>query len=340
MSSASEGLLNRAVTGTPVATIDFETTGLRAGGDRVVEVTVVRSDPGKAPRIVLDTLVNPNRPMAATEIHGITDEDVADAPFFEEIAEAFVDALAGSMVAAYNVYFDISFLEYELGRLRMKGKVPHLCLMYLRPMLGLGGRCCLTDACRCLGVPYDHAHLAAADALAGARLWNTYLGKMEPMGVRTFSDLARLKSYKFVTSFDLPPLPAPENLAALGSLHVKSRAARLGLISKAASGAGAGASAATAVPQPMSRQDARREYWGALCTVLSDLVVTDEELAGLGEKKRSLGLSTEEVRSLHAQAFASAIQRFTDDHSLDNAETETLRRLHECLRTLGWAPGE
>src|SRR5262245_14174544 len=57
---------------TPVAVLDFETTGLRPGPDRVVEVAVVRIDPGQPPRVVLDTLVNPGRPMACTEIHGIS----------------------------------------------------------------------------------------------------------------------------------------------------------------------------------------------------------------------------------------------------------------------------
>ena len=66
--------------------MDIETTGLYPGGDRIVELAVVRIEPNEAPRLVLDTLVNPKRRVAATEIHGITDADVADAPPFEEIA--------------------------------------------------------------------------------------------------------------------------------------------------------------------------------------------------------------------------------------------------------------
>lgn len=71
------GIAKRRIEETPVAVIDFETTGLTPGYDRVVEVSVVRVDPGERPKLVYDTLVNPARPMAATEIHGISDADVA-----------------------------------------------------------------------------------------------------------------------------------------------------------------------------------------------------------------------------------------------------------------------
>src|SRR5690349_6135741 len=91
----------RRVAETSFAVIDFETTGLRAGVDRVVEISIVRVDPQESPKLVMDTLINPQRPMAATEIHGIRDEDVAD-------------SLAGAMVAAYNVYFDFPFLLCRL----------------------------------------------------------------------------------------------------------------------------------------------------------------------------------------------------------------------------------
>ncbi len=67
--STACGINGRAISETPIAILDFETTGLVAGVDRVVEVSVAHVDPGKEPRVVLDTLVNPMRPMAATEIH-------------------------------------------------------------------------------------------------------------------------------------------------------------------------------------------------------------------------------------------------------------------------------
>ncbi|MFM7923727.1 MAG: exonuclease domain-containing protein [Planctomycetaceae bacterium] len=106
------GILGRVIAETPVAVLDFETTGLTPGGDRVVEVSVVRVDPGGGPpRLVLDSLVNPGRPMGATEVHGIRDADVRSAPRFHEISDELVRATAGCVVAAYNAYFDMRFLS-------------------------------------------------------------------------------------------------------------------------------------------------------------------------------------------------------------------------------------
>lgn len=74
------GVLHHVIKDTPIAVLDFETTGLSAGNDRVVEVSVVRIEPGLPPRLVLDTLINPRRRVAATHIHGITDRHVVDPP--------------------------------------------------------------------------------------------------------------------------------------------------------------------------------------------------------------------------------------------------------------------
>ncbi len=191
-----QGLADQPIWETPIAVLDFETTGLTPGVDRVVEVSVMRIDPGKEPELVFDTLVNPQRTVAATEIHGITDGDVADAPTFAEIAGDFVKALSGSMVAAYNVYFDMRFLEYELGRAGRTDSPPHMCLMYLRPMLDLGSRCRLGAACKAYGVPFDETHIAADDVRASVQLLQVYRKEIDRRGIRTFRDLGRYRRQK------------------------------------------------------------------------------------------------------------------------------------------------
>jgi DNA polymerase-3 subunit epsilon len=324
--TSRKGLADRVIRDTPVAIIDFETTGLNAGVDRVVEVSVVRVEPGQKPELVLDTLVNPERRMAATDIHGITEEDVAGAPRFEEIAGNLVKGLYDCIIAAYNVYFDIGFLEYELGKAGLKYSPPYLCLMYLRPMIGLGSRCSLDDACRFHCIEYSKKHRASADALAGARLWNLYLEAIKDRKVRTFKELATLKSYKFIQSFERDPLvpPVADNLKS--TKRLKSRRIPVEVVE--------------AVAPVLSRQDVHHSYWEALKTVLSDLEVAKEEIAYLTKKKQELGLAPEEVRSLHARAFADLISQCVEDKELSDDECSKLRRLHQCLGKLGWAPGE
>jgi DNA polymerase-3 subunit epsilon len=200
------GILDHAVAETPLAVLDFETTGLNAGGDRVIEVAVVRLEPGREPQLALDTLINPQRPVAATHIHGIRDRDVIDAPTFREISGELVCALDGCVLAAYNAYFDMRFLDWELGAAGLRDRPPFLCLMYLRPLLGLGRRCGLDQACRAHEIEHATAHTAADDALAAARLWGSCMAAMGDRKIRTFGDLAEEGRYKFIESFTRPPL--------------------------------------------------------------------------------------------------------------------------------------
>jgi len=314
------GISDRLISETPVAIIDFETTGLTAGHDRVVEVSVVRVDPGEAPRLVFDTLVNPRRPMAATEVHGISDADVANAPSFADIAGEVIAATSGCVVAAYNVYFDIQFLDYELGNAGVKQIPPHFCLMYMRPMLGLGSRCKLEEACRNHGVQRTPTHIAAADAMASAELFVKYLAEIKAKGIGTYAELASLRKYKFVNSFRLAPLP---DASAFGLSRF-----------------GGGVSRAVAATSAAPSITPAAAYWDLLKSVLVDLEVTDEELAVIKAEKEASGITADEVRMLHARAFASVISQFTADKRIDEREQRRLRRLHECLAKLGWAPGQ
>jgi DNA polymerase-3 subunit epsilon len=325
MTSRRAGLMDQPIADTPVAIIDFETTGLNAGVDRVVEVSVVRIEPKQKPELVLDTLINPQRQMGATDIHGITEEDVADAPRFEEIAGNFVRDLYDCVIAAYNVYFDIGFLEYELDKAGLRYSPPYLCLMYMRPMIGLGNRCSLDDACRFHCIEYSKKHQASADALAGARLWSLYLEAIKERKVRTYKELATLKSYKFIQSFEREPLTPPAADSLKSTTRVKSRRIPV---------------EAEALPCVLSHQDALHIYWEALKTVICDLEVTGEEIAYLNKKKKELDLMPEEVRGLHARAFADLISQCVEDKVLDNNECSRLRELHQCLGKLGWAPGQ
>jgi DNA polymerase III epsilon subunit-like protein len=328
-----EGILSASVFDTPIAVIDFETTGLSAGMDRVVEVSVMRREPGRQPEVVLDTLVNPRRPMGATEIHGITDADVADAPTFEEIARDVAAALSGCVFAAYNVYFDMRFFEYEMTRAGLTPELPYLCLMYLRPLLGLGSRCSLGDACQSHGIPYNGSHMAADDVESPAHLMEFYLGVMETKQIRLFRDLCSRGTYKFLRSFDRNPLRYDAPVA--GGIPKKRRSRRRH------AAAGETVCAPIALSQVSRRPcNGLAAYWDALKAAVTDLQIDDEEIDRLTRIVNEFGLSRDQVRMLHARAFASVITQFISDQCLDDRESRKLHRLHQCLSKLGWAPGE
>ena len=217
------GIASQPIHDTPVAIIDFETTGLTAGADRVVEVSVVRVDPGEEPRLVLDTLVNPHRHVAATEIHGITDVDLENAPYFTDVAGELLGVLEGCVVAAFNVYFDIRFLNFEMTNAGIDHEPPYFCLMYMRPLLGLGSRCKLQDACHHHGIDYDTTHIAAQDVMASGQLLKCYLNELHHQGIRTYDDLARMRNYKYLKSFANDPFPSPSEFNLSGCDRLLSR---------------------------------------------------------------------------------------------------------------------
>ena len=102
----------------PLAFFDLETTGIRIGRDRIVQIGIVRLMPDGS-RESYQTLVNPEMPIPAeaTAVHGITDLDVAMAPRLQDIAEEVLEHLAGCDLGGFNVIrFDVPFLSEELHR--------------------------------------------------------------------------------------------------------------------------------------------------------------------------------------------------------------------------------
>jgi DNA polymerase III epsilon subunit family exonuclease len=95
---------------------DFETTGLSAGFNRVVEIGACRYVNGKYE--IFQKLVNPGRPipLEAKKIHGIGDKDVESAPSFKEVAQEFIDFIGDRALIAHNSNFDLGYLVIEMQR--------------------------------------------------------------------------------------------------------------------------------------------------------------------------------------------------------------------------------
>ena len=112
----------------PLAFIDLETTGVNLGTDRIIEIAIVKvlTDGNRS---VKRKLINPgiSIPKASSDVHGITDEMVKDAPFFKQVAQELKQFLDGCDLAGYNSNrFDIPLLVEEFLRaeveFEMKGR--------------------------------------------------------------------------------------------------------------------------------------------------------------------------------------------------------------------------
>ena len=102
----------------PLAVIDLETTGTRYYSDRIVEFSVLKISPDGTEEYK-SRRVNPQTdiPAGASNVHGITNEDVKDEPTFRQLAKGIVEFLEGCDLCGFNILdFDLPLLEYEFDR--------------------------------------------------------------------------------------------------------------------------------------------------------------------------------------------------------------------------------
>ena len=178
------------------AVVDVETTGSSPGrGDRVIEIAVAVLSGGSVD-VVLDTLVNPDRPIprAVTGITRISHEDVRDKPRFGEIADEVVGSLAGRIFVAHNMRFDWAFVASETRRaLHLELDGPRLCTVRLAKRLipGLRSRN-LDSVARYFGIEIENRHRAAGDAVATAWALERLLVLAGERGIDTLRGLEEL----------------------------------------------------------------------------------------------------------------------------------------------------
>ena len=95
--------------------LDIETTGLSMEhGARTCEIAMLKVSDGVETEFC--TLVNPNCiiPEFSSNIHGITNEMVKDAPKFCDIAKDIADFINGFVLVCHNAYFDLNFVSKEI----------------------------------------------------------------------------------------------------------------------------------------------------------------------------------------------------------------------------------
>jgi DNA polymerase-3 subunit epsilon len=178
------------------AVVDVETTGAgQRRNDRITEIGIALVQ-GERIEMVLDTLVNPEVPIApmVTALTNITNTMVRDAPPFEEVADEVLTHLSGRVFVAHNARFDWGLVARELRRTRGFELIgPQVCTVRLSRRLVEGVESCSLDSMsRFFDLENPARHRAGGDALVTARLLHRLLPKARERGVRTLRDLERL----------------------------------------------------------------------------------------------------------------------------------------------------
>ena len=185
-------LTDRLIAEVPLAVVDVETTGLSPErGDRVIEVAVLRAEPGQAPRLYA-SLVDPGRPIDpnASAVNGIRAADLVGKPRFVELIDALTDRFEGAVLVAHNAAFDLSFLQAEfalVGKRFPELPIVDTLLLARQSFRFQSNR--LGSVASALGVKIAGAHRAAADVLTTHGVLLRMIDVLAERGLHTVGEL-------------------------------------------------------------------------------------------------------------------------------------------------------
>lgn len=198
---------------TRLAFVDLETTGATATSDCITEIGIVSVDAGHVTE--WSTLVRPqNRiPPFIESLTGISNEMVASAPMFEEIAEEVLQRLEGYLFIAHNARFDHGFLKNAFRRLGIEFKPTVLCTVKLSRKLFPGfGRHNLDSLVERHRLNVVERHRALGDAQLIWQFWQAIQTTFSPDQIANAVD-------SLVARPSWPPHLDPDCMEAMPETH-------------------------------------------------------------------------------------------------------------------------
>jgi DNA polymerase-3 subunit epsilon len=169
----------------PLAVIDLETTGVNLTVDRIVEIAIVKVQPD-GNRIVKRKLVNPLMPIpkASSDVHGITDDMVKDAPSFKQIANEIRQFLDHCDMAGYNSNrFDLPLLVEEFLRAGLEFDMSNRHLLDVQKLYHMMEPRNLSAAYKFYcDKNLENAHSAEVDAIATFEVLESQLQRYPQVG--------------------------------------------------------------------------------------------------------------------------------------------------------------
>ena len=280
--------------------VDCETTGF-GKRDRIVEIAAVEVDVDTGDVVdEFDTLVNPERDVGPTNVHGITASMVEAAPTFAEIAAALARRMHGSTLVAHNLSFDSRMLSQEFGRIDTT-------------FVAGSGYCTLRATSEKLGVACRRHEIAASEqhqALADARATALLLTRVYEAEEADTSDQGLAPCH--IGYIDGSGTPRTQRRTGMGM--VSNEMVRT--VSRA--------------HYPYS-DEAMLAYLDMLDWVLDDHVITADERRELTELAQDLGVSPAQARLAHQRYFDAVVAAALRDHVVTPDEHELMQLIAVAL---------
>ena len=303
---------------------DFETTGLSPASDRVIDIGMVRTDANGNPLSYWSSLINPQQAVRATEIHGISDDDVAGAPLFADAFDDILRRIQGQVLVAHNAKFDMSFLKAEMARTGWDlPKTPVICTMQESKNFipGLTKRN-LQTCISALGVNQKVEHRALGDATLTTTLVNFYLsGKTNEERSKVLlgflNDAAKVK---WPTKQTFPDIPKSKSTQR--HWRNTSTNSQIMKIFK------------TMMPDDLlgdNPEEIELSYAQTLIEALEDGDISTDEISALNELAKSLEMATNMQLQIHAKIMRVLAEESWKDGVVSRSEQTEIVTTGESL---------
>ena len=279
--------------------VDVETTGF-GKNDRTVEIAAITID-ANTWQVVdeFDSLINPQRDVGKTSIHGITAAMVEMAPVFEEIVPALANRINNAVVVAHNLPFDSRMLDYEFLRCNIKASLGSgLCTFKATKQK-------LVVACQEYGIDIGHHHRALADARATAKLAkHVWQGQHDVLSAAKAARIACPSS------------------SASGHTHRRGQAKESASIMQRI---------VSCVPFPVEFSMKTRYYLDMLDWVFDDNILDADEKRQLKEWAEKLGIDEEEQTQVHRAYLETLIAAAKRDSMITPKEYRIISQVANQL---------
>lgn len=173
---------------------DLETTGFSSIKDKIIEIGAVKVEEGKITER-FSSFVNPKRPIPfhITELTGIADEMVMDAPDIETVLPEFMEFVGNSVLVAHNASFDVGFIEQNL---RYQDQTPDFTwadtVAMARILMPALSKYKLNIVANALNISLENHHRAVDDAEAAAEIFVKFVEMLKDRNVYDLKGLNRL----------------------------------------------------------------------------------------------------------------------------------------------------
>lgn len=171
--------------------LDLETTGLNADGDAIIEIGALRFQ-GDHELETFNTFVNPGRPIPrfVTELTGITDAHVADAPPVRTVVRQLVDFVGRDPIVGHNIGFDLGFLRRHTNTLNSNAVIDTFELAGI--LVPHAGRYSLANLVSEMGIDLPpQTHRALDDARMAHALFVALLARAEQLPSDVLQEIVR-----------------------------------------------------------------------------------------------------------------------------------------------------